>query len=190
MRNGFLPSPQARWCTEYLKIKPFEEYVGDDAVLSYIAIRADEKSGRGTYRPGATYPVYPFVEDGIDLEGVGRILTDSGIGLPDYYRWRSRSGCYFCFFQRRIEWVGLLRNHPDLFQKAAEFEKSDETTGEMYTWNSRESLAELSEPARVQEILNANQAKARASSRPTALIDLFVEFQGSDASEGCLICHL
>jgi 3'-phosphoadenosine 5'-phosphosulfate sulfotransferase (PAPS reductase)/FAD synthetase len=25
IRNGFLPSPQVRWCTEYLKIKPYEK---------------------------------------------------------------------------------------------------------------------------------------------------------------------
>ena len=36
MKNGFLPSPQVRWCTELLKIKPFERYVGD----------ADRKSTR------------------------------------------------------------------------------------------------------------------------------------------------
>src|SRR5215469_3067129 len=25
IRRGFLPSPQMRWCTEYLKIKPYEK---------------------------------------------------------------------------------------------------------------------------------------------------------------------
>jgi 3'-phosphoadenosine 5'-phosphosulfate sulfotransferase (PAPS reductase)/FAD synthetase len=28
-RGGFLPSAQVRWCTEHLKIKPFEEEIGD-----------------------------------------------------------------------------------------------------------------------------------------------------------------
>ncbi|MCA9976418.1 MAG: phosphoadenosine phosphosulfate reductase family protein, partial [Anaerolineales bacterium] len=41
-RRGFLPSPQVRWCTDYLKIKPFEKFVGDDVVHNYIGIRADE----------------------------------------------------------------------------------------------------------------------------------------------------
>ena len=51
---------------------------------------------------------------------VMRILEESGIGLPEYYEWRSRSGCYFCFFQQRIEWVGLSRKHPEKFQQALE----------------------------------------------------------------------
>src|SRR5580765_2395027 len=28
--NGFLPSPNTRWCTRELKIRPFEAWVGDD----------------------------------------------------------------------------------------------------------------------------------------------------------------
>ena len=31
-----------RWCTQALKIKPFEDYVGSDPVLLYVGIRADE----------------------------------------------------------------------------------------------------------------------------------------------------
>src|SRR6201984_1257456 len=27
--GGYLPSPQVRWCTKYLKLFPFEEHVGD-----------------------------------------------------------------------------------------------------------------------------------------------------------------
>jgi hypothetical protein len=34
----------------------------------------------------------------------------------------TRSGCYFCFFQRKHEWVGLQDRHPDLFQKAIDYE--------------------------------------------------------------------
>jgi len=30
-------------------------------------------------------------------EDVFKILEDSGLGVPSYYEWRSRSGCYFCF---------------------------------------------------------------------------------------------
>ena len=40
--GGFLPSSNMRWCTKMLKLKPFEEYVGDDSVRMYVGIRADE----------------------------------------------------------------------------------------------------------------------------------------------------
>lgn len=40
--GGFLPSPQARWCTRMLKIKPFEREIGTGRAYSYIGIRSDE----------------------------------------------------------------------------------------------------------------------------------------------------
>ena len=37
------PSSTARWCTNKLKLEPFENYVGDDDVVSYVGIRGDEE---------------------------------------------------------------------------------------------------------------------------------------------------
>src|SRR5262249_38241755 len=105
--------------------------------------------------------VLPFVEDGITVTDVYRILEESGLGLPSYYSWRTRSGCYFCFFQRRAEWVGLLENHPDLFEKAKEYEKIDTIMGDRYTWSQRESLEELAQPERVAEIKRAHKQKVQ-----------------------------
>jgi len=192
-RRGFLPSPQARWCTEQLKIKPFEEYVGSNTCYSYIGIRADE-----LYRKGyiSTKPniiaQYPFIVAGITKPDVVRILHESGLGLPKYYDWRSRSGCYFCFFQRRIEWVGLLEEHPDLFQLAAEYEKEDPETGERYTWVQKESLTELRSAERVVQIKKENEQRENSQKHKfPAHLSLSQVFNNEDESnDGCLICHL
>ena len=106
--HNYLPSSRMRWCTKVLKIKPFENYVGDDEILMYVGIRADEDRTAYISTKPNIQAVYPFKEDGVRKEDVYRILTESGIGLPTYYRWRTRSGCFFCFFQRKHEWVGLL----------------------------------------------------------------------------------
>ena len=34
--GGMIPSNHRRWCTRYLKLKTFEQYVGDDPVINYI----------------------------------------------------------------------------------------------------------------------------------------------------------
>ena len=47
LNNNYLPSPRQRWCTINLKLIPFETYIGDDPVISYIAIRADEPERSG-----------------------------------------------------------------------------------------------------------------------------------------------
>ncbi|OQA23058.1 MAG: hypothetical protein BWY63_00474 [Chloroflexi bacterium ADurb.Bin360] len=150
VRRGFLPSPQNRWCTELLKLKALEAYIGNDLAISYVGLRADEdREGYVSTKPNVCV-AFPFQEDGIVLSDVLQILDSAGLGLPDYYKWRSRSGCFFCFFQRKIEWVGLLENHPDLFEQACKYEKPELGVG--YTWCSNESLRELSQPDRVAQI--------------------------------------
>ena len=159
LKRGYLPSVQSRWCTECLKLVPYEEYIGSDEVISYVGIRADEphRTGYISTKPNIK-TVFPFVEGNIRKADVFRILEEAGLGVPAYYEWRSRSGCFFCFYQQRIEWVGLLERHPDLFKQAMDYEKINPETGERFTWIQNESLAELSRPERVAAI-KAQHAK-------------------------------
>jgi hypothetical protein len=156
--NNFLPSPQARWCTICMKLKPFEKWVNNflqegKTVYSYVAIRSDEEYREGYQsRQDSLIVRLPFKEHGIDKNGVIEILNNSGLGLPDYYKWRSRSGCTFCFFQRKIEWVHLLENHPDAFEEAKSYEKTSEKYNSPFTWSEHESLEELSKPERIRQI--------------------------------------
>ena len=142
LHGGYLPSPKARWCTEQMKIHPLEKFVDQDEAISYIAIRADEnRSGYISKKPNIK-PVFPFRDKGLIIDDVYELLEESGIGLPKYYRWRTRSGCYFCFFQRKYEWIKLSEEHPDLFQKAVEYEQNHKD-GRKYTWTDGETLVEL-----------------------------------------------
>ncbi|MGI5836114.1 MAG: phosphoadenosine phosphosulfate reductase family protein, partial [Chloroflexota bacterium] len=184
IRHGYIPSSRNRWCTEYLKLKPFERYVGNDQVISYIGIRCDEdRSGYISSKPNIR-PVYPFKDAGIDKRGVMKILEESGLGLPRYYKWRSRSGCYFCFFQQKIEWVGLLENHPDLFAKAREYETKQHFESywpegqRRHTWDEGESLDELARPERVAQIKAEHERRMmleKARKHNLTLVEVFGE---------------
>lgn len=57
MYGGYLPSSNARWCTKKLKLEPFEKYVGDDPVISYVGIRG-MKIGRDIFQLRKTYNRY------------------------------------------------------------------------------------------------------------------------------------
>ena len=137
--GGMIPSNHRRWCTKMLKLKPFEEFVGDDPVINYVGLRADEnRSGYISHKPNITV-VYPFQEDGLKLADIKEILLSSGVGFPPYTQWgRTRSGCFFCFYQQKIEWVRLKEAHPDLFEQAKAYEKPYEGSGKTFTWSSRE----------------------------------------------------
>jgi 3'-phosphoadenosine 5'-phosphosulfate sulfotransferase (PAPS reductase)/FAD synthetase len=188
--RDYLPSPNMRWCTRMLKIEPFERYVGDDEVRLYVAIRADEHRDGYISTKTNIVPIFPFKEDGVVKDDVMRILDESGVGLPDYYSWRSRSGCYFCFYQRKSEWIGLLERHPDLYELAEGYEKPEQG----YTWQQKESLVDIRQPARIAEIRQREaerKAHAAARRRPKNLMEAFGLEEGDPEDEtGCLICHL
>ena len=206
--RGALPSPQMRWCTKNMKIKPIEAWIGDAPALSYVAIRADESNRKGyiSTKPNIRTR-FPFIKDGIDRDGVTRILEEAGIGLPIYYEWRTRSGCYFCFYQRKAEWVGLAERHPELFERAVAIERkvlrdagvagdadfrSQAMRGRQYTWSSGETLTELL--SRRNEILERHEAaKSRAANvrANVPLIEVLTEaLDEDDDTLPCTVCAL
>ena len=285
--GGYIPSSNARWCTKKLKLEPFEEFVGEDPVISYVGIRDDEDREGYISKKSNIQSIFPFrrniwsldvinkvfghlqrerlvelyraevanglperaieiarrpltanysqqykLEDLLEIgisafnrvvfallkdmdyplsrakdfalldnedrlvrEDIFRILRESGVGVPEYYEEveftvngkkgsyaRSRSGCFFCFFQQKIEWVWLLEQHPELYEKAMDYEKDG------YQWMQEETLAELSRPERVKAIKEDHLARqGRAKEKGSAyLVDLLAGAEG----EGCAACFI
>lgn len=250
MYGGYLPSSNSRWCTKKLKLEPFEKFVGDDNVISYVGIRGDEEREGYISRKPNIQSIFPFRKNiwsedviakvlsnnnskqvlnlysnvaatknsnrfeeilkqslsqnftqvqklnlllGIDIkefnalvfsflkttnyplaqeenfalidndeilirDDVFRILEESGVGIPAYYNkneefsfefngekhlyGRSRSGCFFCFFQQKIEWIWLFENHLDKFLLAELYETSNGNDS-YFTWMDSGTLREL-----------------------------------------------
>jgi 3'-phosphoadenosine 5'-phosphosulfate sulfotransferase (PAPS reductase)/FAD synthetase len=201
----FLPSARTRWCTRQLKLLPFKKWVqpwleAGDRVYSYVAIRADEEHREGLISQHENLVVkFPFREHGVDKPGVYDLLDASGLGLPKYYEWRSRSGCTFCFFQQKIEWVRLKERHPEAFEEAKRYEKLAIDNDSPFTWSQGESLPDLEKPERVQQIkedYEKRKARHLASIKPNPLRpvimihedidDIFLEDEGGGA---CIVCH-
>ena len=206
--RGTLPSPQMRWCTRNMKIKPIEEWIGDAPAISYVGIRADESNRKGyvSTKPNIRAR-FPFIEDGIDHDGVMRILADAGVDLPAYYEWRTRSGCYFCFYQRKAEWIGLADRHPELFEQAVAIEqkvlrndsidatadfRSRAMRGRQYTWSGGETLVELR--ARRDEILEHHDKAIRRAEKKRKNLPLLevlgVALDEEDDAMPCTVCAL
>lgn len=199
--NDFLPSPQTRWCTRQLKLRPFERWLrpmldAGTKVYSYVAIRSDEEYREGYSSKHENLAIrLPFKEVGIDKAGVLDILEAAGLGLPKYYMWRTRSGCTFCFFQQKIEWVRLKEQHPDRFEEAKTYEKNAVEHGSPFTWSQGESLEELERPERVEAIkrdhherLMRQRARVqrnplRSDEEPLDIDDLYGK------AKVCLACH-
>ena len=199
--GNFLPSAQTRWCTRQLKLRPFEQWVQPmlergDTVYSYVAIRADEEYREGYASKHRNLIVkLPLKDAGIDKAGVLDILEGSGLGLPQYYEWRTRSGCTFCFFQQKIEWVRLMERHPDYYEEAKRYEKTALEDGSPFTWSRGESLDALAQPKRIEEIKEEHKRRLermrgklhvnplRPDAEPIDIDDLYGQ------AKVCLACH-
>ena len=190
--SDYLPSPRARWCTLEMKIKSFERFIGDDLIESYIGIRADEQRTGYISKKDTIKPRYPFKEAGIDIAGVNKILKEAGIGFPKYYEWRVRSGCYFCFFQRKIEWVGLLERHPKLFEKAKWYEKQNYKGDHVsFTWIDGMPLEELEKDKyKIKESYRLRMEKAKKNNKGKNIKDVFKDVVNDDEEDACIVCDL
>lgn len=199
--NNFLPSPQSRWCTRQLKLRPFEHWLRPMldqglTIYSYVAIRSDEEYREGYSSKHERLTVrLPFKNALVDKAGVLEILEGAGLGLPSYYSWRSRSGCTFCFFQQRIEWVRLKEHHPEAFSEAKTYEKNALEHGSPFTWNQGESLEELEKPERIEQIKHDHElrlARMKAKVQPNPLrpdnepLDIDALY---GQAKVCLACH-
>ncbi|KHK64289.1 phosphoadenosine phosphosulfate reductase family protein [Pseudomonas frederiksbergensis] len=199
MYGGMIPSNHRRWCTKMLKLKPFEDFCGDQTVINYVGLRAEEnRSGYISHKTNIK-AVYPFQEDGLILRDIEEILRTSGVGMPPYTKWgRTRSGCFFCFYQQKIEWVRLKETHPDLYEKAKEYEVPFEKTGNFFTWSQGESLAELEKPERMSQIKRDHALRIERQAQRkdnSTLIAVFSDHESTEApddddDQGCLVCQL
>lgn len=89
--------------------------------------------------------MFRYVERLLDSDShlLKRIHSDL---FYQWFAWRTRPNCYFCFFQRQYEWIGLLEHHPKLFHHAAKIESEVGASG--FTWIKDYPLPDLAKQAK------------------------------------------
>lgn len=100
---------------------------------------------------------------------------------------RSRSNCYFCFFQRQYEFIWLAETHPDLFENAIKLEKTHGKEG--YTWLREYNLPDLLK--RKDEVINrrVKQVCRHIENRMNSQLFGGIEIDNELAFTGCgLLC--
>jgi hypothetical protein len=192
--DNMLPLATRRWCTKDMKLDPLEKFIGNDEAITYVGIRSDEFREGYLSNNGNIKSVYPFIEDGLIREDIFNILRET-VGIPEYYEWRSRSGCFFCFFQRHEEWIGLHDRHPKLFKKAVEMEKQAnkdfKDLKNRFSWVRDISLEELLEK-RDEVLAKSKKRKEQIANKKDTRSwqDILIEDGQDDEDQACLICSL
>ena len=86
--GGYLPSPQARWCTQKLKLEEFERYVGNNTpTISYVGIRGDEgREGYISTKPNIQ-AIFPFRKNIWSMDVIYKVLHNDNIQqLSEIYK--------------------------------------------------------------------------------------------------------
>ena len=180
--NRVLPSHFRRWCTVELKVRPSQKYIeeklkkeGNGVINLYVGIRKDEEHRKGILlisdlEKEFVVPKYPFIENNICKNDVEKILVKSGIDYPSYYKYRSRNGCYFCFYQNPTDWINLYEKHPDLFKKASEYEKfTRKGDTRIFRWNEKYYLEDMIKPENMKKIKESYKKNKRNKKQPVTL---------------------
>lgn len=120
---GYLiPGFQRRWCTRILKQVSQDAFFKDKEEPVAVGIRAEEAHRLSDYKLGGRNVIRPLVDAGIEKDNVFALCEKYDL-LNPIYRWRSNTSCFCCQFQRRADWNGLLKEHPNLFALAESWEE-------------------------------------------------------------------
>lgn len=118
--NNALPNHRMRFCTRQLKIEPARAFLAANVpCILYVALRADEPDRKGGIYgdiEGITVR-YPLREWGIGLDDVLQTIDRLGLLVPE------RTDCARCFYQTLGEWWLLYKEHPGIYEQAAEQER-------------------------------------------------------------------
>ena len=117
-----IPSRINRWCTMEWKSNPIKNYrislVGKnykEHSIMILGIGAEEK--HRARELGVRWTMYPLVDRGIDRDKCYELVEKAGLPKP------RKSGCFFCPYQRKEQWIDLYKNYSELFSQAEECER-------------------------------------------------------------------
>jgi len=111
-----VPSMMARWCTRLFKVVPVNKYIEKPCYM-HLGIDAGESKRAKMNVEKGVESRWLLIEHDIDRDGCKKLIADAGLVVPP------KSGCWFCPYQRKAQWIELRRNHPELFCKAQQLEK-------------------------------------------------------------------
>lgn len=148
-KRRIFPFRLRRFCTVEFKVQPIRRYLRKqygirEGFVSYIGIAYDEAHRMKDSPVKYIKNDYPLVDYRITRRGCQRILKENG------FKDVAKSGCWFCPFAGRKQWLQLLKENPDLFNQAMALEENGRQNG-VYIMNI--PLRKLKESMKNQKLL-------------------------------------
>lgn len=121
LKNESTPSRMHRWCTDRWKIRAIREFVRErfGRAICLMGIDYDEVHRMHQPHYAQIRSEYPLVEWKMTRLYCQNVIESHGWPVP------SKSGCFFCPFQRNDVWRELFLTHPELYERAEFVERSN-----------------------------------------------------------------
>ena len=118
------PSRMTRNCTKNFKITPMRQnitkvYGKRSPTVLYIGIAYEEIHRMKDSDVKYIKNVFPLCDAKIDRDGCTKILEDEGLPIP------KKSGCWYCPFKKKQEWIDMMKNEPEQYNKAMRLEMNN-----------------------------------------------------------------
>lgn len=126
MRRKITPIKARRWCTADFKIKPIQMFIRSCGAVNYnpaisdIGISMDEShrvNYNQPYNPKYIKVCYPLIDAKMTRDDCKDVIKMHGWPLP------RKSGCDFCPFAKKKEFVELYKTQPERFAQIRKMEE-------------------------------------------------------------------
>lgn len=138
LEKKIMPSRLNRWCSDHWKITPVRRFIRAIAQKHEVEIwigidageahRAEKRKQQGNR--------FPLIEMGVNRNDCVKIIRKANLGVPQ------KSGCFFCPYQRKRQWIELKKHYPHLWWIAVQMEEQSRERTPLYTFQGGISLEE------------------------------------------------
>jgi hypothetical protein len=123
LHDHLAPARTMRWCSDKFKVRIIRQWLERNGKLPCVQMIGFDSNEVHRAQPSGTpdiVNIFPLIEMGIDRPACKQIILDAGLPLPGTPG--GKSGCFFCPFQSKGNFIELKQAHPDLFERAARIE--------------------------------------------------------------------
>ena len=156
--DRIVPARTHRWCSDKFKVRPIRRYLEENSLLPIVQHIGFDANEAHRAKPSGRDDIvnrWVLIERGFDRPACRKVNAQAGL-TP------RKSGCFYCPFKSKGQWIRLRRDHPPLFQIAVEMERNASNFDGGFYLAGEKPLEEYLETGRIRD----NPAQAEFPRNP------------------------
>jgi 3'-phosphoadenosine 5'-phosphosulfate sulfotransferase (PAPS reductase)/FAD synthetase len=121
LHDHMAPVRTMRWCSDKFKVKVILKWLESSEQLPCIQLLGFDVNEQHRAKPSGRDDItnrFPLIELGMTRLACQQVIKKAGLPVP------RKSGCFFCPFQSKGDFIQLRSEHRPLFERAVTIEKN------------------------------------------------------------------